>query len=777
MMTNFRKLPVFGCVSQRALMLAIVCGLGMSAVSHAQSSDEEDTVSRLNTVVVTSQHREQNLQDVPIAVTVVNQAYIESRGITSIEGLSTLAPNLKIEKTPGNTTAAQISIRGGVTINPALTWEPTVGLYLDGVYIGKTQGSVFDVADIERIEVLRGPQGTLYGRNTLAGAVNIISKKPSGEFGGHVEVGVGNYNLRQARGSVDFDQIGPFRIKLAGMLRERDGIIDIVDNPIAGVTTAGPRSTSELDTIDRKSALLSVQFDATENLVIDYAFDYSDADQKPKFSQIIGVSDGNIFDPTSPFYVGGPVGDQFFGFPLDLYTNADRQFTGSVDGEVFEKMTTFGHTLTGTLDLGWGELKSITGLRSLEWDDALDLDGSPLPLAHTQRLSDYDSFSQEFQLTGDTDKLSYVAGIYYFSDDGNTDNPQFFFGGANRFDSQYGFETDAYAVYGQLDWKATDRLTLTGGLRYTNEEKSIDRRLTLLGAPDIPLVPAGTSGNETFDSVSPTVIASFEAADNINIYGKYSEGYKSGGFNGEASTAALVTRPYKAEKVRSYEAGLKSTFNEGDISLNAAAFYNEHKDMQLSVFTAEDASGSDIRNAGEAHMWGLELEGVIQPTDNIRLSANYAYLNPEYDEFIVFDQTLNADIDVANDRAFPHAPEHTFSFIADARVWSGSLGAVDLSADYQYTSEYFTFPYALDRNAPQNAFNSQAEARGLVNARIAWTEIPVAGNELEVAVWARNLFDEEYTANFIDFGPSFGGLTNGYFGDPQTFGVTLKAKF
>ena len=726
----------------------------------------------LDTIVVTAQKRAQDAQDVPIALTAVSNDYIESRNISSIESLSALAPNLKVEQTPGNSTAAQIAIRGGVTINPALTWEPTVGIYVDGVYFGKTQGSIFDVADIERIEVLRGPQGTLYGRNTLAGAVNIITKKPTGEFGGRIEGGYGNYDSYFVKGSLDLPQIGPFKIKASGMIRERDGIIDVVPNPIAGVTLAGPSSTNELDDRNQKSFLVTVGADVTDNISLEYAFDYSDADQNPKFSQIVSVSPGNIFDPASPFYVGGgPIGGQFFGFPLDLYVSDDRLFEASVDGAVFERMKVRGHRFTGTIDLGDYELKSITGYRELDWDDGLDLDGSPLPLAHTQRISDYQSFSEELQFTGTVDRLSFVLGGYYFQDRGNSENPQFFFGGANIFDSQYNFETEAWAIFGQADYALTDQLTITGGLRYTNEDKVIGRRLFLVGPPPFELIPGGTRGEESFDNISPTAIIAYDVNDRINLYAKYSQGYKSGGFNGEASSVVETLRPYLEETVRSFEIGMKSRLFDDRLQFNAAAFWNNHEDMQLSVFTAQNAAASDVRNAGEARIAGFEFEILARPIDVLTVGVNYGFLDTEYKEFI------EAGIDEADNRAFPHAPEHTLSINGNLELHSGEFGAVNLLTDVVYTSEYFTFPYSLTPTDPLNAFNTQAEARALADARLVWSGIPVGGTEFEVSVWAKNIFNKEYVANFIDFGPGFGGLTNGYFGDPRTYGFTIGASF
>jgi len=725
-----------------------------------------------NEIIVTAQKREQSIQDVPIAITAVTTDYIESRNITDIKSLSSLAPNLKIENTPGNTTAAQISIRGGVTINPALTWEPTVGIYLNGSYIGKTQGSIFDVSEIERIEVLRGPQGTLYGRNTLGGAVNVITKKPSGEAGGRLKVGYGNYNHFMAKASGDLDQIGPFRVKLSGMIEKRDGFVEAVENPFPGVTTAGPLSSDEYENLDKKSGMIAVSADVSENLTLDYTYDISDADQKPVFSQIVNVSPQNIFDPSVPFYVGGgPFNGLYFGFPLDLYTNADRQFTGTTDGEVFERSLVQGHNLTATFDLGNNELKSISSFRKMDWDDALDLDGSPLPLAHTQRLSDYKSYSQELQLAGSKDRLNYVFGAYYFKDDGTTNNPQFFFGGANRFDSRYGFDTKAFAVYGQADFELTDRLTVTGGLRYTEETKGIDRSLVLLGMPDFFLVPVGTNAEQKFDNLSPQAVIDYDVSENVTMYAKYAKGFKSGGFNGEASSVAETIRPYDSEIIDSFEIGAKGQFLDKALQLNAALFFNKHKDMQLSVFTATNAASSDIRNAARANINGFELEGIWQMSDRFSVRGSLGVLDPEYKEFAEFG------MDVAGDRAFPHAPKTTFSAGFDAEVARGDWGSVDLSADVNHSAKYFTFPYSLTPTAPQNAFNSEAPARTIVDARLAWSDIPLANNNAEISIWAKNLFDEEYLTNFIDFGPGFGGLTNGYFGPPQTYGVTLGIEF
>ena len=750
-------------------IMKLALGVSTLAISLAAGTAAH---AQLDEIVVTAQKREQSIQDVPIAVTAIDQNYIESRNITSIKSLSSLAPNVKIENTPGNTSAAQISIRGGVTINPALTWESTVGLYLNGSYIGKTQGSVFDVSDIERVEVLRGPQGTLYGRNTLAGAVNIITAKPTGEFGGKLKVGFGNYDSKMAKASVNLGQIGPIKAKVSGLIEKRDGFVKAVENPFPSVFTAGPlNGQQEYESLDKKSAMLALSADLTPKLTLDYTFDYSEADQEPAFSQIVGVSQNNIFDPNSPAYAFGGA-----FFPLDLYVNADRQFTGTTDSpNIFEMSKVQGHNLTATYDAGFGEVKSITSLRKMTWDDGLDLDGSPLPLAHTMRLSDYDSFSQEIQLTGSADRLNYVVGAYYFKDDGFTNNPQTFFGGASVFDSRAGFETDAKAVYGQLDYNITEDLSVTGGLRYTEEEKTIDRAniavVFMNLPPNTPFVPEGTRGKAKFDDLSPHVGINYAASDNVNLYAKYSKGFKSGGFNGEAGSVVETLRPYDAEKVNSFEIGAKTRFWDGRAQLNASAFFNKHKDMQLSVFTAEGAAASDVRNAGGANISGFELEGLFQLSEDFILRGGLGTLNSKYTEFIEFGT------DVKDDRAFPHAPKTTFSAGFDWDMIEGHWGGLTLTGDMNHSGQYFTFPFSLTPSAPQTAFNTQAPSRTILDARLAWKNIPIANQNVELAVWAKNLANEEYLMNFIDFGPGFGGLTNGYFGPPRTYGATLGVNF
>ena len=784
-------------VVTRTLFATAMLGVSTTALitgtAFAQNTTQP-TNGGIEEIVVTAQKREQVLQDVPIAVSAVSSAYLKSRDISSIDSLGSIAPNVKIERAPSNKTISQIAIRGSVTINPAITWEPAVGLYLDGVYIAKAQGSIFDIADLERVEVLRGPQGTLYGRNSLAGAVSLVTRKPSGELGGSAELTYGNYDFWKAKAVLDLPAMGIFSIKLAGQIQKRDGYINVGPNPYPQAFLAGPPSVSDTNDLDNRSGMIQIRARPSDTITADYMFDYTRYKQRPDYAQLYKVNRNgdprDIFDPNSVSY---PFAGAFF--PLNLYDRKNRQSMASLDGTLFERSRTYGHALTVEFDLGAASLKSISAYRNVKWSDSLDLDGSPLPVALTQRFTNYHAYSQELQLTGKIleDRLHYVVGAYYFKDTAKTNNPQFFFAGGTAFDSRYASHTDAIAVYAQADFSVTDRLTLTGGLRYTHEKKDITRTLILLNDATVPPallpmtlinLPYGGVPDAKYNNVSPTANIRYEITDDVNVYARYAKGFKSGGFNGEtnvvdAPTAACpsgapeLCDPYKAETVDSYEIGLKSKLLDNRLQLNIAGFWDEHKNLQLSVFLGTGAAASVVRNAASARIRGLEFEAIAKPIDWLTLNASFAVLDTKYKNFI------DGGVNVSNNRAFPHAPKYTASLGADWTVAEGDYGKFNLIGDMNFVSSYYTFPYALTAPLPsdQTAEATRSQGRTIVNVRGVLSDIPLGGVKGQLSVWARNLLREKNPQNFIDFGPTFGGLTVAYFPDPRTYGVTMGVRF
>jgi iron complex outermembrane receptor protein len=772
----------------KSFRIALLCaGSALAAPAFAQDVAGDDT--GIGDIVVTAQKRAENVQDVPIAISAVNSEYLESRGVSSIDTLGAIAPNVKIERAPSSKTISQIAIRGSVTINPAITWEPAVGLYLDGVYIAKAQGSIFDVADLERVEMLRGPQGTLYGRNALAGAINLVTKKPSGELGGSAEISYGNYNQRKAKAIVDLPRMGIFSLKLSGQIAKRDGLVNITANPYPAAFLAGPNLVTETDTLDSKSFMVQLRADLSDTITADYTYDYNKQKQLPPFAQLMGVNTNgdprDIFDPASASYIAVA--------PLNLYANPNRVSTASIDGDVYERSRAYGHALTLTADLGDAELKSITAYRDLAWADGIDLDGSPLDIAFTQRITDYHALSQELQLTGTAldEKLSYVLGGFYFKEKAETLGPQRFFGlfgpFGNYYQSDYGSHTEAYAVYTQLDYKLSDALKLTLGGRYTHEKKDI-RRFFAAGSPLVTVVdlPYGGVPDATYNNFSPAATLSYAFDRKINVYARFARGFKSGGFNGETNVffdpaapancpmgLTELCQPYRPEKVDSYEVGFKSKLLDNRLIFNVAAFYDKHKDIQLSIFTAAGAASSVVRNAASARISGLEIEAVAKPSDAITVNLALATLSSKYLSYI------DGGVDVANNRAFPHTPKYTASVGLDWRVIEGDWGKFSLNGDLNFVSSYFTFPYALHTAtaSDQNAYNTKSDGRTIVNLRAALSDFNIGGVKTELSAWVRNLTKESSPSNFIDFGPGFGGLTLAYYPDPRTYGLTLGVRF
>ena len=749
-MKNFRFQP-----SRHFTMRALPACIAVMAASvvHAQDSTEP----KLDEVMVTAQKRSQRLQDVPIAISAVSGSQLESRNIGSIADIASIAPNLSVSNTPGNNTASQIAIRGGVTINPALFWDTSVGMYVDGVYLGKSQGSVFKMVDLDRVEVLRGPQGTLYGRNSMSGAVNFITRKPSGEFGGDISTSLGSYNERITKAAIDLPKSGIASISLGVRSEDRDGLIK---------TTPGS-SVKSLNGTNQNQSRIAVNLDFSRDFQVDYRFDASKVDSTSMHSQLYRA------DIPS----------------LAPYVSKTRQLIASVDGPEQEKSTVKGHSVTAEWKLNNQQsLKSISSSRTMQWDNGMDLDGSPLPIAHTERKSNYKQWSQELQLVGNSGNVNYVAGAYFFGDEGTTKNPQQYFGGTFNADSNYGFSTQSRALFGQADYAMTDRWTITGGIRSTHETKTIDRDIAFSfapGAPFNPLIPVGTHGEGTFSATSPLLVAAYKLDPATNLYAKYSEGFKSGGFNGEhgdlgSSTAANIAEvktPFRPEKQKTYELGLKNSFANGRGQLNAALFLNKIDDLQLSIFTATGAAASVIRNAGKATTSGFEIEASYAPTSALRVQASYGYLSGKYDEF------MDAGVNVANNRAFVHAPKNSFALSVDWLMAQTAWGPLRLQSDYAFTDAFYTYPFQLQSSGPNYnpmaavAGNTRVQSTGMLNGRLILNDIKTSAGKMQLSLWGRNLTNTNHIDNFIDFGPGFGNLTQAYFNQPRMVGVSAALKW
>lgn len=730
-----------------------------TALALAASLAAGDATAQLEEVLVTAQKRVQSLQDTPIAITAFDEVAIDTRGINNVKDLALLAPNVQITESPGGTSGATIAIRGASTINPAITWEPVVGLYLDGVFLGKNLGGIFEIAELERVEVLRGPQGTLYGKNTVGGAINLITRLPGEEFGGRFDVSLGSDSYQRARLRLDSGALGgKLRASLAYQNAQRDGFYENVDSdPTGGFNPfVNPRSNKEFNDQDSEVWRLDVLLNATDNFSARYVYDYSDREQAPSKGQLTDVNQF-LFDIQD---LG------FLGELLDLYTVPEDKNASRIsnDQAFFENSETQGHALFLDWDVGAVTFKSITSFRELDYQDYIDIDGSNMDLFHSGRDIDYEQFSQEFQVLGSSNTLNWVAGLYYFEEEADVINPITFFGlfGSPTDVNLYGMDNDAIALYGQLEWRpaSLDRLSLTFGLRYTEEEK--EQYIVHPNASSGGIGAFAEQADDTWDNTSGTFVLGWDFTDSINVYGKIAQGWKSGGFNGEAPTAEAFFENYDPEEVDSYEIGLKSRLADDRVQLNVSAFYNDITDMQFSVFLeGSGGAASTVANAGEATFKGLELEMVWQVTDSLILSGNYGYLDAEYDEFI------EGGVNVADFKDVPYAPENTASVTLDWRVGNWGWGDLDFHLDWNFNDDYV--PYT---DPGQNA-TSQIESFQIWNTSLILSEVAVGGMTMQFGLWGKNILDEDYRQNTIPFG----FWTTSYFGAPRTYGFDARLNF
>lgn len=757
--------------------ILLVQAAGLAATAEAQAGRS----ASLEEVVVTAQKREESLQEIPIAITAMDTATLEELGITDIGGLTGFVPGLVVQPTIGGSVNAAVTIRGSGQTTNNLSRDASVGLYIDGVPISKSSGALFDGVDIERMEVLRGPQGTLYGKNTISGAINIISKKPTGELGGYATLGVGKRSLRTLRTSLDLPAVGEvgeglgrLSTKISYVRRMRDGFFK---NDYPGL--------KDFDNKDQWGVRFAATWELTDRLSLDYAYDKFDLNQRPTMA--------------SQYAPGGK-----------------RPRRIQADSAVRSDVKVEGHALTASYELGevgaLGDvtLKSITAYRELETRSLTDFDGSAMDLFRFIIDNNFEQRSQELQLIGSTDRLDYVMGLFYYDEEWDTYNPRWLaqFGNDNYNYDTRGSEVKSYAAYTQVTWRPEmldNRLELTGGIRWTKDKKDSWRLMQNVGAGSSPgpfidpargpldpaacvclrdpvtgmpitrsglpastALPGGPYGptdliplktSDSWSKVTPMAVATYHLTDSATAYLKYSTGFKSGGINGVAETNADFIGGFGQETMKSWELGWKSRLLDNRLQLNAAAFYNKYDDIQVNTFVP-NMIGISVQNAGKATISGAELEVLGRMTSSLDVSFNYAYLHTRYNKY------LDGGVDVSHQREFPYAPRHSYTvgvvYTSEPLAW----GRLSARLDYSWLDDQ----YIGVNDDPTTNIDSY----GLVNARVTLAEIPTGTRgRFDVSVWGKNLEDKEYTTS----GVNLQALTVNQWGDPRSYGVELTYRY
>ena len=743
-------------IAALALAASALAPIGIAVAQDA--SDEAQTERRFQAVVVTARRQEETLFTVPGQVSAFGaDDLVENLAAENIGALQGAVPNLNLVQGRGSSSSANIFIRGIGQPDALATFDPAVGVYVDDVYISRIRGALFDVYDVERIEVLRGPQGTLYGKNTNGGALKIVTRKPGDEFEARTRLSYGSYNAIEAAGTIS----GPLAETLSASATlyrgQRDGY---VDDPITG---------DEYNDKDTWAARASLIWEPTDALEFVLNADYTE--ESPSLT--VGQPQSLLFavdlaPPTPaqtivPLFV--PTGDEF-----NYETSTGLARAGGTDLRNSNELEHSGVGLTATWDLNeaW-TLKSITARRDLIYDDFIDIDATPFELGDVFVGVEQNQTSQEFQLLYDGGgSVRGVGGIFWLNENVTSFQQAYaddflLFGGfplAFTRDITDDLNLHSWAAFGNVVFDVNDKLSVTGGLRFTEETKSYLRSTFTTLAP----TPFDLAVSETWDDISPLVSLDYQFSETLFGYAKVSKGFKSGGFNGRANSPGDEA-PYDPEIVWSYEVGGRTSLDDGRINLSGAVFYNDYQDFQARV-SVESEPGEftfPVFNAGELEIWGAELEVLAYLTDNFTVDAQIGYLDAEYGEFLD-ENAPTGDRADTDEPAF--APDWTARFGAAYDFNLDGNGTITIGGDANYRGEH---ALAVDQQVPE-VFQ---DGYWLTNARIVWT---APSEDMTVGLYGKNLGDEVYKTDFQEFS-SVGGIRTAYFGAPQTFTLQLTKDF
>lgn len=744
-------------------LLAGVAALGLSASAAAQTTEAGPVAvtadgDGLEEIIVTAERRESNLQDTPISITAVTAAALQAQGVRTVNDLAASVPNLTSTTGPQGSADANFFIRGVGQFDFIATNDPGVGVYVDGVYLGRTVGALFDSSDIERVEVLRGPQGTLFGRNTLGGAVSIVSKQPQlGELSGTVGVSGGSRDRIDADGSINLPLGDTAALRIGAFERYQDGFATrSFDGAKFGKTK-------------RYGGRAQLLFRPSDRLSLTLSADYSNDKSNPAPSVLLAIAPLPFFPADAASQIQNR--DRFYRVNSSNSTESRN--------EIYGFSGTLAYELSDTLTF-----KSITAYRNLDAFSTSDPDGTLYRLYDQQAPTKQDQFSQELQLTGSLfeDRLDVVLGGYYFREEVDqtlflcfapiTPRPTAFFNACNTWNQGNRQTTKSYAVFGQARLKLGERFSLTAGGRYTSERKNIVsnqafdfRPAGFSPAPGV-IVPGFLSpivtnlpGRLKFTKFTPKFGAEYKPSDDVLIFASYAKGFRSGGFNGRLIVPATSIPTYEPDTNDAYEIGFKADALDRKLRFNATAFYQKYKGIQQTI--SVPVTQFQVANAGNADLYGFEAELSAAPTPALRLNASVGYSNSEF-----VDVPASAEQSGRiNGNSLPFSPRWTASIGGEYRIDISERFKAIPRIDYRYQSRtYFT---AL--NLPLE----QQGGYGLLSARLTLAE---ASDRYSVAVYGENLTDKEYYT-FGQNALGAQGVAYNYLGRPREYGVTARFNF
>ena len=728
----------------------------------ARAQTEDGYTGTLEEIVVTSQRREQSLQDTPVAVTALTSAELQDRGLINTFDLANVVPNVtSFTSLGGGSSHGQYFIRGLGLFDFIMTAEQAVGFYLDGVYIARSTGAALDLVDVERIEVLKGPQGTLFGRNTTAGAIQVITKNPAREFEANAEITVGERDRVDVKGNVSIPLVkDQLFLKVAAATLNQDGW--------------GKRLLTGEESSDRNRDVFrgQLEWEPSDDLNFRFIGDYTRTRQKGHTEQIFnvvqtppgGFTSSDAYDAVFLAPQGLPSIDSF------VATDPDESFANEAN---IDRNDIYGFSLTASWDItDYITAKSITAYRNTESHTGWDLDGTPYPEIEQEIQVDHEQTSQEIQLSGRAfkDRLNWLVGFFYFHERGtDLENIPFFqaiaatgMGRVGRGFKEYvevgppliifvGTDTKSYAGYGQGTYSLTEKLAVTAGVRYTYEKKFDDNYLAG------PLVRPFNTLQDDWNDTSPKFGIEYHWQEDLMFYASVSRGFRSGIFNGRA-LGPEVPPAADPETIWAYEGGVKSEWFDNRLRANLAGFFYDYNDLQGLTL---EAGAVILGNIAAVELWGFEAEFVARPVDNLELQLGIGHTAQDITEV-----APGAVISITPDTRIPGSPEWSVLASGQYTVPVGDWGNLTFRADYSYKSSYeFLLP-----NTPLEG----EDGYDLLNLGVSFTP---PSERWSLRFFVDNVTDERYRAMAEDVSLFGFNTVVGAYSDPREWGLTLRLHY
>ncbi|MDB6063287.1 MAG: TonB-dependent receptor [Verrucomicrobiaceae bacterium] len=751
-------------------------------------------VNVIEEVVVNARKREENLQTTPVAVTATTEKGLELKQILNVSDIQRTAPNLGISS--GATAGSKfvfVSLRGQQNLQSGVGNDPAVGIYVDGVYMARPSTGVMDLNDVQRVEVLRGPQGTLFGRNTIGGAVSIITNEPTDKLEGKVSVDIGQYQTKDISGVINVPISNDLDVRVSGHHKSHIGY---------GENRTLNQDAADLDHDD--FVRFGARYQINDDWNAKFSADWNEIEDKGVLN---GLAAWN--DTTGLLGANGISLDPYLHTGSDWYksygsakTDVDKKYTPS------DMVRSSGFSLKFNGDLGWSDFSSITAWRTSSSKSYQDLDATPIDILQVYSTFDSQAFSQELQLSGSWDALSWTGGLFYFRELGQetSEAQSFGFLGTGFFENFSDVENVSYAAFLQTYYQFTDKVRGVAGFRYTKDERNaVLHHTNVVNDPSTCNVAIPDGG--AFPPCNQTLKADFEypawvlgldyqMTDEIFLYAKTSGASMAGGWN--LRTGAEPA--FNPQDVVDVEFGVKADWLDGRLRTNLAAFHMWQSDIQRNVSTVvNNRTTQYVRNSGDSQIDGVEFEGTALPWDGMELTATLGWMHGTYDSGTYTEEQAVPTVTTPTPGCTPIAggaytcavdrsgekllqlPEFTYSLGA-TQSWPLDIGTLRVHLDYSFIDDQTFFQQTASQY--QSAATKAAFAKsnqlgrldgyGLVNGNVT---LDMEKPGVTLTLWARNLTDKKYVQmNFADLYTSLGTSID-YVGEPRIVGLTASYRF